>query len=145
VTGVEFSAAAVAAGVEAEVGEVEEQCAELARREQFLRSHGAEEWPDGTVATRYGFLHALYQEVLYHRLTARRRQRLHQRIGEREEAAYGDRAGEMAAELALKRSNETLALAQALATVHKTGHRYYEVELHRLKGELLPARSRRYS
>jgi predicted ATPase len=35
----------------------------------------------GTVAARYGFLHALYQEVLYHRLTARRRQQ-----GKRNEA-----------------------------------------------------------
>jgi predicted ATPase len=55
----------------------------------------------GTVAARYGFLHALYQEVLYHRLTARRRQRLHQQIGEREEQGYGERAREIAAELAL--------------------------------------------
>jgi predicted ATPase len=53
------------------------------------------------VAARYGFLHALYQDVLYQRLTARRRQRLHQRIGEREEQAYGDRAREIATELAV--------------------------------------------
>ena len=45
-------------------------------------SKGTAEWPDGTVAARYGFLHALYQEVLYHRLTVRRRQRLHRQIGE---------------------------------------------------------------
>jgi predicted ATPase len=53
------------------------------------------------VAARYGFLHALYQEVLYERLTARRRQRLHQQIGEQEEQAYGERAKEIAAELAV--------------------------------------------
>jgi predicted ATPase len=28
-------------------------------------------------------------------------------------------------------------LAEALATVHKTGERFYEAELHRLKGEFL--------
>jgi hypothetical protein len=92
VIGVEFSAAAVAAGVEAVVEAIEEQCAELTRRELFLRACGTAEWPDGTVATRYGFLHALYQEVLYERLAAGRRKRLHQRVGEREEAAYGARA-----------------------------------------------------
>src|SRR5712692_6959294 len=108
VAGAEFSAAAVAAGVETEVDVIEEQCGELARREHFLRASGSADWPDGTVAARYGFRHALYQEVLYHRLTARRRQRLHQRIGEREEQAYGDRAREIATELAVhfKRGRE---------------------------------------
>jgi predicted ATPase/class 3 adenylate cyclase len=101
VAGAEFSAAAVAAGVETEVDGIEEQCEALVRREHFLRASGTADWPDGTIAARYGFIHALYQEVLYRRLTARRRQRLHQRIGEREEAAYGKRAGERAAELAV--------------------------------------------
>jgi predicted ATPase len=101
VAGAQFSAAAVAAGVETTVEAVEEQCAELVRREQFLRASGVAEWPDGTVATRYSFVHALHQDVLYQRLTARQRQRLHQQVGEREELAYGDRAGEIAAELAV--------------------------------------------
>ena len=88
VAGMEFSAAAVAAGVEEEVVQVEARCEELVRRTQFLQSKGIEEWPDETVASRYGFIHALYQEVLYERIPAGRRQRLHQRIGERLEAAY---------------------------------------------------------
>jgi tetratricopeptide (TPR) repeat protein len=99
--GAEFSAAAVAAAVEAEISEVEEKCEGLARRAQFLQVSGVSEWPDGTVAARYRFLHALYQEVLYGRVTAGRRQRLHQRIGEREETAYGTQAGELATELAM--------------------------------------------
>jgi DNA-binding winged helix-turn-helix (wHTH) protein/predicted ATPase len=101
VVGAEFSAAAVAAGVATEIEEVEEQCEELARREQFLWASETAEWPDRTVAARYRFRHALYQEVLYSRLTARRRHRLHQQIGEREEQGYGERAREIAAELAL--------------------------------------------
>ena len=101
VAGAEFSAAAVAAGLETTVDAVEEQCGELARQELFLRTCGTADWPDGTVATRYGFLHALYQEVLYERLPAGRRQRLHQRIGEREEKGYGEQAREIAAELAV--------------------------------------------
>jgi len=52
VAGVEFSAATVAAGLEAEVPEVEEQCAGLVRRAQVLRSRGVSEWPEGTVAER---------------------------------------------------------------------------------------------
>ncbi|HEV8713035.1 MAG TPA: hypothetical protein VGX03_09430 [Candidatus Binatia bacterium] len=101
VAGVEFSAAAVAAGAEEEVVQVEARCEELARRNQFLQSKGIEEWPDETVASRYSFIHALYQEVLYGRVTGARRVRLHQKIGEREEAGYGKRAEEIAAVLAV--------------------------------------------
>src|SRR5207249_1484364 len=49
----------------------------------------------------YEFLHALYQQVLYERSAAGRRIELHRRIGARKEAAYGERAGEIAAELAV--------------------------------------------
>ncbi|MGH8006812.1 MAG: ATP-binding protein, partial [Candidatus Binatia bacterium] len=101
VAGMEFSTAAVAAALEETVDQVEAQCEGLARREHFLRVRGASDWPDGTIATRYEFLHALYQDALYQRLPVGRRQRLHQRVGEREEAAYGDRVGEIAAELAV--------------------------------------------
>ena len=99
--GVEFSAAAVAAGLGTEVEQIEEWCEGLARRQLFLRPTEVAMWPDGTVAAHYGFLHALYQDVLYERVTMTRRQRLHQRIGEREEAGYGEQAREIAAELAV--------------------------------------------
>jgi hypothetical protein len=33
----------------------------MVRRNQFLRSQGIEEWPDGTVASRYSFIHALIE------------------------------------------------------------------------------------
>ena len=100
VVGVEFSAAAVAAGVAAEA-QVEERCTELTRRQHFLASRGTSEWPDGTVTARYSFLHALYQEVWYERVTGRRRINLHRCIGVRLEAGYGTQAGEVAVELAV--------------------------------------------
>jgi predicted ATPase len=101
VTGAEFSAAAVAAGVKAEVAEIETRCGDLARREHFLRRSENSSWPDGTVAACYRFHHALYQEVVYERVAVSRRSALHQRIGERVEAAYQNRASEVAAELAV--------------------------------------------
>ena len=61
VAGDVFSAAAVAAGVEDPLEAVEEHCAGLARQGQFLEADGAEAWPDGTVAGRYRFRHALDQ------------------------------------------------------------------------------------
>jgi predicted ATPase/DNA-binding winged helix-turn-helix (wHTH) protein len=101
VAGAEFSAAAVAAGVKVEIGEVEARCARLARRDQFLRTSGMEEWPDGTVSTRYRFLHALYQEVWYERVPVGQRVSLHRWIGEREEQAYREQVREIAVELAM--------------------------------------------
>jgi tetratricopeptide (TPR) repeat protein len=101
VAGVEFSAAAVTAGVGQEVVQVETCCVDLARRGQLLRAGGERTWPDGTVAGCYSFVHALYQEVVYNRLPAAQRTHLHQRIGERMEAGYGPQAGDIAAELAM--------------------------------------------
>ena len=68
--------------------DVEQRCAALVSRMAFLQDAGDAEWPDGTVAARFRFQHALYWESVYGRLTAARRARIHQRIGEREEAAY---------------------------------------------------------
>src|SRR5262249_22802820 len=99
--GTEFSALAVAAGAEETIEQMEVRCEGLVRRGQFLHASGTETVSDGTLTGRCGFLHALYQSVVYERAGAIRRIRLHRRIGEREEAAYGERAREVAAELAM--------------------------------------------
>ena len=101
VAGLVCTVAAVAAGLDAEESVVDDVCAALARRGQFLETSGQERWPDGTLTQGYTFLHSLYHDVIYHRTPLSRRQRLHQRIGAREEAGYGVRASERAAGLAL--------------------------------------------
>ena len=101
VAGAEFTLASVAAGMGSKEEEIEAVCERLAQRGQFIAERELETWPDGTVSGRYGFRHALYQEVLYQRLSASRRVRLHRQIGERIEAGYGERATEVAAELAV--------------------------------------------
>jgi predicted ATPase/DNA-binding winged helix-turn-helix (wHTH) protein len=101
VAGAAFAAASVAAGLASDVVTSEEHCERLAQRQQFLRPAGTVTWPDGTVTGRYEFIHALYQNVVYRQMAAARRVRLHQRIGERLEEAYGAQAGDMAAELAM--------------------------------------------
>jgi predicted ATPase/DNA-binding winged helix-turn-helix (wHTH) protein len=108
IAGAEFSSASVAAALECPQNEVEACCERLSRREQFVSEQGPITWPDGTVATSFRFHHALYQEVLYGRLSAGRQVQLHRRIAMREEAAYGDRAGEVATELAnhYRRAND---------------------------------------
>jgi DNA-binding winged helix-turn-helix (wHTH) protein/predicted ATPase len=101
VAGVEFAVAAVAAGVQQAGEDVEVQCDALARRHQLVQARGMAVWPDGTVTARYGFRHALYQELLYERVPVSRRVRWHQQIGRQLEEAFGPRAGEIAAELAV--------------------------------------------
>ena len=101
VAGTEFSAAAVSAALGDDLADVEIRCEELSRRGQFLRECGVQILPDGHAAGRFGFVHAVYRHVLYERMSASRRMQLHQRIGRRGEELYGDRANEIAAELAM--------------------------------------------
>jgi DNA-binding winged helix-turn-helix (wHTH) protein/predicted ATPase len=101
VAGVDFAAAAVAAGVGMTAEDVDIRCATLARQGQFVHLQGTTTWPDGMVTGRYRFRHALYQDVIYTRVPVGRRTRLHQQIGQHLETAYGERARDIAAELAV--------------------------------------------
>jgi predicted ATPase/DNA-binding winged helix-turn-helix (wHTH) protein/tRNA A37 threonylcarbamoyladenosine biosynthesis protein TsaE len=101
VAGERFTVAAVAAGAQCPVEDVEAQCEGLAAQHHFLEDIGLREWPDGTSSGRYRFVHALYRQVLYEGLGTARRRQLHQRIGVRLEAGYGAQACEIAARLAV--------------------------------------------
>jgi predicted ATPase/DNA-binding winged helix-turn-helix (wHTH) protein len=101
VAGERFTAAAVAAGAQCPVEDVDASCEELAAQHHFLDDIGLREWPDGTISGRYQFTHALYRQVLYEGLGTMRRRQLHQRIGLRLEMGYAARAGEIAARLAV--------------------------------------------
>ena len=101
VAGAEFSTLAVVAGLAEDQAAVEAQCDRLARHRRFIQDCGVQELPNGEAVNRYGFIHALYQSVLYQRLSASRRIQLHRRIGEQGEELYGERAREIAAELAM--------------------------------------------
>jgi len=101
VVGPTFAGAAVAAGAGVAIERVEATLGALARRNAFVREREAATWPDGTVSTAFRFLHALYREVLLARLSVGRRTVLHRLVGMCLEAAYGQRASEIAAELAV--------------------------------------------
>ena len=98
--GEEFHDATVAAALSQHTETVETRCRELARRRSLVRSVGSETWPDGTLASRFAFSHALYRATLYEHLSATRRARLHVAIADRLERGFGERAREHAAELA---------------------------------------------
>ena len=102
IAGAEFSTAAVAAGGEGSLEEVEERCAVLARHGHFLQESGLEHGVEPLMTTRYRFVHALYHEVLTRRVPARRRVTLHRRIGAWEEQVYASQTATRAAELAVR-------------------------------------------
>ena len=101
VAGAEFVAASVASAVDGDPEEVEDAFETLAAQGQFIVEAGLVDWPDGTLSGRYHFHHALYRRVLYRRIAEARRVRLHRAIGAREIVAWGARANEHAAELAM--------------------------------------------
>ena len=140
VVGVEFAAAAVAAGLarpdDRQDGErVETGLESLASRGPLIAPSGVAEWPDGTFSSRFRFRHALYQEELYEQIPEARRARLHGRVGERLQAAYGPGSPELAAVLAVHyeqgRDPENAARYRRLAGERALGrHAYHEAAAH---------------
>jgi DNA-binding winged helix-turn-helix (wHTH) protein/tetratricopeptide (TPR) repeat protein len=103
VAGVEFAAATAAGATPTTTIEaVEERCAALARQGRFLVVAGPVAGADGTVSAGFRFAHDLYREVLYDRIPAGRRARLHGTVAERLERAYGPAAPAHAADLATR-------------------------------------------
>ena len=135
----------MAAGLGALPEEVDAQCATLVRHGQFLHAHGTATWPDGTVTGRYGFGHALYQEVVYDCLPVGARSRMHQQIGARLEQGYGEQVRDMAAELAVhfihgRDIHRAIRYLQQAAENARRRHAHREIMAHCTTGlELLAA------
>ena len=102
VAGTDFSAAMVAAALRSDIGETEDRCLHLAQQGRLLRVRDAVTWPDGTVASGFGFLHALYWQGAYERVPTGRRAEWHGAIGLRQEQAFGSQCAPIAAELAMR-------------------------------------------
>jgi predicted ATPase len=117
VAGYEIAAPVLAAALDHDVVVTERHCEALARTQQFLQVAGKIEWPGGRVSRRYAFAHELYRQVVYEEIAAERCGRLHQRVGEALEAAYGARAVELAPQLAahFERSHDSRRALRYLA------------------------------
>jgi predicted ATPase len=100
IAGVSFSATVINLVTDLDPQMFEDLCEDLSRRHQVVRRVDTQYFPDGATSERYEFVHALYRQVLYDRLTPRRRARLHQRIGERLEALHPELTDEVVPELA---------------------------------------------
>jgi DNA-binding winged helix-turn-helix (wHTH) protein/predicted ATPase len=101
VVGMECSSVAIAAGLDKPLEWVERHCEELARRHQFLSPAWLIELPDQTVTPCHRFVHTLFRDVPYRLIAPMRRSQIHLRIAEGGVTIYGDRASEIAAELAM--------------------------------------------
>jgi len=101
VAGNEFTPLVIAAALGCEVGDAEMRCEGFAHAQRFLRVAGHVEWPDRIVSRRYTFTHELYRQVVYAGIPEGHCMRLHQRIGQALEAAYGARQTEIAPQLAI--------------------------------------------
>lgn len=130
VAGMRFSVTELAAALAEDEAVIEDHCEQLARQGRFLRALGFRDWPDGNVAACYEFAHALYQNVLYQRISSVKRSRLHQRVGNCIAHAYGEQASDVAAELSMHfeqgrdYARAILALQQAADTaVHRRANR----------------------
>ncbi|HVQ39461.1 MAG TPA: hypothetical protein VMS31_18120, partial [Pyrinomonadaceae bacterium] len=101
VEGQEFLSTVVADLLGIEEVDLEELLARIERTHRLIVTRGEEELPDGSLATRYRFAHALYENFLYGDLVAKRRIMLHRQAGEQLARHYGKRAPQIAAQLAL--------------------------------------------
>ena len=100
VQGYEFDSAVVARVLERDAAEVEERLDKLDRVHALVRTVREQEFPDRTLTLRYRFVHVLYQNALYASLGPTRRASLSAAVARRA-GYYGEKNGDVAAELAL--------------------------------------------
>ena len=100
IEGEEFTSTILAALLEADDLELEDRLHTIETTHRLIRVKGEEDLPDGSVATRYRFTHALYQYYLYDQILSKRRALLHARAGQTLERIYGSQQARVAGALA---------------------------------------------
>jgi serine/threonine protein kinase/tetratricopeptide (TPR) repeat protein len=101
VQGKEFISTVLAHMTGADELALEQRLDRLGRVHRLIETHGEEELPDGQLATRYGFAHILYQNVLYDDVLSKQRVLLHRQTGELLVRHYGSQTPLVAGALAL--------------------------------------------
>ena len=97
----QFTLEEVASVLELDELDIEPYLESLARNGHFLHALGATEWSDGSFSCYYEFTHALYQNVLYNRVSAVRKIQLHKQFGLILEGQYSARSIENTNKLAV--------------------------------------------
>src|SRR5216683_1025365 len=99
VEGYEFDSASVARAMQADGLEIEERLKVLDHVHAFVKRIAEEEFPDGTLALRYRFVHVLYQNEFYASLSPSRRTTLSADLARALEALYGQKSSAIASQL----------------------------------------------
>ena len=99
VQGHSFDSSVISAALERDPAAVEERLDELERVYTFVFRRDEYEYPDGTLTTRYRFVHVLYQNALYASLSVSRKVQLSKAVGEALLKAQKGVPGPVAAEL----------------------------------------------
>jgi tetratricopeptide (TPR) repeat protein len=82
VQGYDFDSGVVANALGLDPADVEERLVDLERIYTFVHRRDEHEFPDGTLTTRYRFVHVLYQNILYASLSVSRRVQLSKAVAE---------------------------------------------------------------
>jgi predicted ATPase len=101
VQGLEFDSAVVAQVLGREAADVEERLDVLERIHGLIRLVREQEFPDGALTLRYGFVHALYQNALYAALGPTRKAAWSAAAAQALLGHYGEKGAAVATELAL--------------------------------------------
>jgi predicted ATPase/DNA-binding winged helix-turn-helix (wHTH) protein len=132
VAGTDFSSAMVAAIASISTSNVDERLRSLVRRERVV---GLFDGKRNAVSSEYRFLHVLYCDAFYRRLTSSRLQQLHLQVGRFKEAEYEnsvhDRPSELAMHFELAREFDLAILYLELAgTMARKKSAYSEARMH---------------
>jgi tetratricopeptide (TPR) repeat protein len=100
VVGHHFTAWSVATMLGCDSSQIEDELSELAERQQFLKSAGTRELPNGIGTSEFEFRHVLYREVLYRSLHPSPLANLHQRLADGLEGLHAPVEPEKAAKIA---------------------------------------------
>jgi tetratricopeptide (TPR) repeat protein len=100
VQGMEFESVTLAEALRLDPVEVEERLEQLDRVHRLVRAIAEIELPDATPAMRYRFVHVLYQNASFQGLGPSRRTALSRAVAEALEGRWGNRAAEIAPQLA---------------------------------------------
>ncbi|MEO6746970.1 MAG: AAA family ATPase, partial [Caldimonas sp.] len=101
VAGVEFLHAPLADAIQVDADRLQEVFDALAQSGSCLREAGSAALPDGRIAVRYAFVHAVHRHVLYERIGAATRVRLHRRLAAALLSAHAMQTDSIAAEVAV--------------------------------------------
>lgn len=151
VQGEEFLSTVLARSMDADELALEQRLDRLERAHRLIQTRGEEELPDGSLAVRYQFAHALYQNILYDSVLTKRRVMLHLQAAEQLAQHYADQTSRVAGALAAhfergrdyRRAIEFLGRAADVATERYAGAAAEEHWSHALAlAERLPADER---